>query len=162
MVKARRYMNVDVLMDWVTRHLTLLQSCRTIVQAGLKPAQVEEKLGWLRAFEPQIRRWRELLTVVGAAEHYVRHEGLHQEAVIELEACMPKPATRAAQHMRRQLLEFVGEQGEHAREGERLLGSSEVLESVIGKFKYLAGERGQHGMTGMALSIGAFSSMTTS
>ena len=39
---------------------------------------------------------------------------------------------------------------------ERLLGSSEVLESVIGKFKYLAGERGQHGMTGMVLSIGAF------
>ena len=55
-----------------------------------------------------------------------------------------------------QLLEFVREQGQHAREGERLLGSSEVLESVIGKFKYLAGERGQHGMTGMALSIGAF------
>ena len=54
------------------------------------------------------------------------------------------------------LLEFVEEQGEQAREGERLLGSSEVLESVIGKFKYLAGERGQHGMTGMALSIGAF------
>jgi hypothetical protein len=151
-----RYMNVDVLTDWAMRHLALLQSRKTIVQAGLKPAQVEEKLGWLCAFEPEIRRWGELLTVVGAAEHYVRHEGLHQEAVIELEACMPKPATRAAQHMRRQLLDFVGEQGEQAREGERLLGSSEVLESVIGKFKYLAGERGQHGMTGMALSIGAF------
>lgn len=151
-----RYMNVDVLTDWAMRHLALLQSRKTIVQVGLKPAQVEEKLGWLRAFEPQIGRWGELLTVVGAAEHYVRHEGLHQEAVTELEACMPKPATRAAQQMRRQLLEFVGEQGEQARERERLLGSSEVLESVIGKFKYLAGERGQHGMTGMALSIGAF------
>ena len=91
------------------------------------------------------------MTVVGAVEHYVRHEGLHQEAVTELEACMPKPATRAAQQMRRQLLEFVREQGQQAREGERLLGSSEVLESVIGKFKYLAGERGHHGMTGMVV-----------
>ena len=61
----------------------------------------------------------------------------------------------AAQQLRRQLLEFVREQGQHAGAGERLLGSSEVLESVIGKFKYLAGERGQHGMTGMVLSIGA-------
>jgi hypothetical protein len=35
------------------------------------------------------------------------------------------------------------------------LGSSEVLESIIGKFKCVAGERGQHGLTGMVLSIGA-------
>ena len=46
-------------------------------------------------------------------------------------------------------------QGQQAREGERLLGSSEVLESIIGKFKHVAGERGQHGLTGMVLSIGA-------
>ena len=32
---------------------------------------------------------------------------------------------------------------------------SEVLESIIGKFKNLASERGQHGLTGMALSVGA-------
>jgi hypothetical protein len=151
-----RYMNVDVLTDWAMRHLALLKSRKAIIQAGLKPAQVEEKLGWLRAFEPEIGRWGELLAVVEAAEHYIRHEGLHQDALTELEACMPMPATRTAQQMRRQLLEFVREQGQHAREGERLLGSSEVLESAIGKFKYLAGERGQHGMTGMVLSIGAF------
>lgn len=36
-----------------------------------------------------------------------------------------------------------------------MLGSSEVLESIIGKFKHVAGERGQHGLTGMVLSIGA-------
>jgi len=151
-----RYMNVDVLMDWATRHLALLKSRKAIVQAGLKPAQVEEKLGWLRAFEPQLGRWGDMLAVVEAAEHYVRHEGLHQEAATELEAYLPKPTTRAAQQLRRQLLEFVQEQGRHADVGERLLGSSEVLESVIGKFKYLAGERGHHGMTGMVLSIGSF------
>ena len=37
-----------------------------------------------------------------------------------------------------------------------MLGSRDVLESVMGKFQYLAGERGPHGMTGMVLSIGAF------
>jgi len=61
----------------------------------------------------------------------------------------------AARRLRKQLLEFVAAQGRQAREGERLLGSSEVLESIIGKFKNVAGERGQHGLTGMALSVGA-------
>ena len=95
------------------------------------------------------------LAAVGIAEHYVRHEGIHAKAAEELAAALPKPATPAARRLRKQLLEFVAAQGRQAREGERLLGSSEVLESIIGKFKNVAGERGQHGLTGMALSIGA-------
>jgi hypothetical protein len=73
----------------------------------------------------------------------------------ELAALLPQPTTPAARSLRKRLLEFVEQEGQLAQEGERLLGSSEVLESIIGKFKYLAGERGQHGMTGMVLSIGA-------
>jgi len=150
-----RYMNVDVLVDWARESLLLLDRPKAIRQAGLKTREVEEKLGWLRKFAPQVRRWGEMLSVIGAAEHYVRHEGLHTKAAEELAVLLPKPATPAAQRLRQQLLEFVTVQGQQAREGERLLGSSEVLESLIGKFKHVAGERGQHGLTGMVLSIGA-------
>jgi hypothetical protein len=150
-----RYMNVDVLVDWARESLLLLDRPKAIRQAGLKTREVEEKLGWLRKFAPQVRRWGEMLSVIGAAEHYVRHEGLHTKAAEELAVLLPKPATPAAQRLRQQLLEFVTVQGQQAREGERPLGSSEVLESLIGKFKHVAGERGQHGLTGMVLSIGA-------
>lgn len=150
-----RYMNVDVLTDWAGKHLQLLDSRKAIRAAGLKSSQVEAKLGWLRKFAPQIRRWREMLAVVEATEHYVRHEGIHSEAATELAAILPQATVPAARSLRKQLLEFVKEEAQRAQEGERLLGSSEVLESIIGKFKYLAGERGPHGMTGMALSIGA-------
>jgi hypothetical protein len=63
--------------------------------------------------------------------------------------------TRAARAVRQQLLECVGKQAEKIGKQERLLGSSEIIESIIGRFKRRAGERGQHGMTGMVLSIGA-------
>jgi hypothetical protein len=92
-----RYMNVDVLRDWATRQLALLNSRKAIVQAGLKPAQMQETMGWLRTCEPQIGRWGELLAVVESAEHYFRREGLHLVAATELEACMPQPTTRPAQ-----------------------------------------------------------------
>ena len=132
----------------------LLGSRKAIRAAGLKFSQVEAKLGWLRKFAPQIRRWREMLAVIEATEHYVRHEGVHSEVATELAAILPQATVPAARSLRKQLLQFVKEEGQRAQEGERLLGSSEVLESIIGKFKYLAGERGPHGMTGMALSIG--------
>lgn len=150
-----RYMNADVLVDWAQESLRLLDRPKAIRNAGLKVGQVEEKLGWLRIYAPQARRWQEMLSVVGAGEHYVRHEGVHREAARELAAVLPKPSSPPASRLRKQLLEFVAEEGAQAREGERLLGSSEVLESIIGKFKHLAGERGPHGLTGMLLSIGA-------
>ena len=84
---------------------------------------------------------------IGIAERYVRHEGIHAKAAEELAAAIPKPAARAACRLRKQLLVFVEMQGRQTREGERLLGSSEVLESIIGKFKNVAGERGKHGLT---------------
>ena len=142
-------------MNWATRHLQLLDDRPAIVAAGLKPKQVEAKLGWLRKYSTHIHRWSEMLAVVGAVEHYVRHEGIHARAAVELDATLPKPSSLAAQQLRKQLLEFVREQGAQARDSERLLGSSEVLESLIGKFKYMAGERGLHGLTGMVLAFGA-------
>jgi hypothetical protein len=125
-----RYMNVDVLTDWAEKHLKLLDSRKAIRAAGLKVSQVQAKLGWLRSFASQIRRWREMLTIVEVTEHYVRHEGIHAEAAAELAAILPQPNTPAARKLRKQLLEFVKEEGQYAREGERLLASSEVLESI--------------------------------
>jgi hypothetical protein len=150
-----RYMNVDVLVDWAERSLMLLDSRKAMAAAKLKRARVEAKLAWLRKFAPQLRRWEEMLAVIGITEHYVRHQGIHPKAAEELAAMLPKPATPAAKRLRKQLLEFVQGEAQQAGEGERLLGSSEVLESIIGKFKCMAGERGQHGLTGMVLSIGA-------
>lgn len=150
-----RYMNLDVLVTWAQERLRLLEQPKAIRRAGLKKREVEAKLGWLRKFAPPLRRWGEMLAVIGTVEHYVRHEGVHSKAADELAARLPKAATPAAQRLRKELLAFVAAQGAQAREDERLLGSSEVLESIIGKFKHVAGERGQHGLTGMVLSIGA-------
>lgn len=150
-----RWMNLDVLVGWAQESLLALERPQAMRKAGLNVRQAEEKLGWLRKFVQPVRRWGEMLAVIGEAEHYVRHEGIHAHAAEELAARLPKSAIPAVQRLRKQLLEFIHTQGQQVREGERLLGSSEVLESIIGKFKHVAGEGGRHGLTGMVLSIGA-------
>ncbi len=54
------------------------------------------------------------------------------------------------------LLEFVSQQAMLATNSERLPGSSEMLESIIGTYKRLPGEHDQFGVTSMLLAIGAF------
>lgn len=47
-------------------------------------------------------------------------------------------------------------QGQVCKENERLLGSSEVIESVFGKQKYLERDYAKEGFTSLILGIGAF------
>ena len=112
-------MNVDVLVDWAEKTLRLLDRPKAMRKAGLNVRRVEEKLGWLRKFVPQVRRWGEMLAVIGTTEHYVLHEGIHAKAAEELAAVLPEPATPAACRLRKQLLEFVERRARATERGRR-------------------------------------------
>ena len=63
--------------------------------------------------------------------------------------------------MRTELLQFVAQQEAKLKPGERLVGSTEVLESLFGTFKRLEGDGGTGGFTQLALSLAAAVSPTT-
>jgi hypothetical protein len=54
-----------------------------------------------------------------------------------------------------ELSEFVRMQSQAARPGERLVGSTEVLESVFGKWKTLEHQESRSGITSLVLSLGS-------
>jgi len=59
------------------------------------------------------------------------------------------------------LLDFIAQEAKKAKGNERLLGSSEVIESVFGKYKQLEHDQSKSGFTGYLLSIAASVSTTT-
>ena len=69
--------------------------------------------------------------------------------------------TSRTQRLRATLLEFVVENSAQATPDEKLVGSSEVLESLFGKCKNLEGDQAKSGFTGLLLSIPAMVSKTT-
>ena len=56
---------------------------------------------------------------------------------------------------------FVTAEAAKAKDGERLVGSSEVSESIFGKWKRLEGEQARSGLTGLVLLLGALVSHTS-
>ena len=97
------------------------------------------------------------MQVIETAETLVRREGHHAESEAELrEQLPPVEADSLAERLRSKFLEFMKEQALQVPGTQRLPGSSEVLESIIGKYKTLQGEQGQFGATSMLLAIGAF------
>ncbi len=151
-----RYMNVDTLLAWGLKVLAWLDEPRPTGR-DLDADRIEAKLAWLRDYREPLESWQQAMSVVGVVETLVRREGYHANSAAELRELLPpvEPDSLAARLSER-LSAFVDDQASRAREGERLPGSSEVLESIIGKYKRLQGECGQFGVTGMLLSVGAF------
>jgi hypothetical protein len=158
-----RYMNLDTLVKWGCGVLAYLKRPRIHPQAPIDCAKLKEKLGWLASYRTELGKWSELLSLAATTEDYIRRHGYHRHACRRLSARLAGLATSAAaKRMRAAILDFVGGQSDAARTpSERLLGHSEVLESLIGKYKQLQSTHSKGGMTAMLLSLGAIVSQKT-
>jgi hypothetical protein len=155
-----RFMNLDVLVKWATETLALVDDLSWTEQFDVAPKRVREKLGWLEEFRQDLAAWSACHEVIAGALDFVRCRGLYVGAGVELAAELPI-ASGSAGELRERLIEFVTLESSKARVGERLPGSTEVLESCFGKLKSLEDGQSKSGFTGLVLSMGAMVSRQT-
>lgn len=159
--RKARYMNVGELVAWGGRMVQYLdeESCQ---RQGWDRQRVEQAVGWVRQYRQELEQWRQWVEVGTLTEHFVKTQGLSVDGAQQLQQRLaeagPLPRT---QQLCAELLQFVTEEGAKAKVGERLVGSSEVIESIFGKWKRLEGERPRSGLTGLVLALGAIVSQTT-
>jgi hypothetical protein len=155
-----RYMNVDVLIHWGRDMLAFLDKAEESTM--FEAEQVEEKLGWITRFRQPLKEWEVLLQIVVTTESYIRQRGLYQDIHLELEQRLqPLTRTEQAQRVCTELTAFVAQEAAKARPDERLLGSSEIIESVLGKLKRLEQDQSNSGFTGLLLALCATVATTT-
>lgn len=151
-----RYMNLEELVGWGQKALAYVNSPRPVGGPAVEPEKLAEKLGWLRQYRKALREWQDVMSVVSTTLTYVRREGYHLPASRQL-ARRLKRVTHGAMSGRvaDALVSFVAEQSACVKRGERLIGSSESLESLIGKGKRLERQQSKSGFTKMVLSMAA-------
>ena len=162
-LKAKsRYLNLPPLARWGRETLKFLDHPHDLPGKPVDRQALQKRLGWLQEYREALYHWSVLLAIAETAEHYVRHEGYHATAVEALRQRLAGLSINsAASSMTRATLEFVAVQSSYAKGKERLLGSSEVLESLIGKYKSLQGTHSHGGMTPQVLAFGAIAMTKT-
>jgi hypothetical protein len=151
-----RYLNLPPLVAWARNTLKFLDRPRDLPSKPVDRQALAEKLGWLNEYRDALYHWRVLLAIAVTAEHYVRHEGYHAAAAAQVQQRLDGLAINATAHaMAEAAVAFVAEQSAEAHAAERLIGSSEVLESLIGKYKHLQSTHRLGGMTPQLLAFGA-------
>jgi hypothetical protein len=157
-----RYMNLEAELRWAGNVLEVLRQPPPNVQACVSPERLQEKLGWLKAFEADVAEWAEWHQVADVTVRFVNAQGLKVGVGEELRAELPQPLVHSSSAaLAEELVVFVAEQADRAKPGERFPGSTEVLESCFGRFKQLEKQQARGGFTGLLLGFGAMVAETT-
>lgn len=148
-----RYMNIESLLKWSRRILELLDrdAC-----GGGASERAESRYGWLRDERASIEKWSRWEATVHASVSYVRTRGLSADSQLGLREHLAElPSELFDETLATELGTFVGESSVAAGADECLVGSTEVLESLFGKWKTLERQESQSGITGLVLGLGA-------
>lgn len=151
-----RWMNLQPLIAWSNRILRLLDDpydALTRAEVSFDLPTLEQKMGWLREYADSIAQWTTMMEAVAIVLKYIRNYGYHKQAHAELQALLTDFHDEPARSVVAEVLEFVRLQCE-ACGAQRVLGSTEVLESLIGKGKQLMGPN-KNGYTKTVLAMAA-------
>ena len=127
-------------------------------------AKVVQWYSWLSEFAEALAGWATQHEVTQVALEQVRVEGLFERGEAELEAEWTRldlATNPVSLPLRNRLRAYVGRHGRQLRGGERLIGSTEILESAFGVLKRLSRDQSQSGLTALSVGLGAMLGQTT-
>jgi hypothetical protein len=162
-----RFMNLAAPLRWARWCLRLLDGSlpedkpltdrQQAVLSGIDRQELETKLGWLREYRQAVERWSQWHEVIQVVVRQVRRHGIDRDTVVELRRQLDAlKLSPSGCDVAEAMIGFVEDQAWVARiGGERLIGSTEVLESVFGDWKGLQGQQSESGPTGLMLVLGA-------
>jgi hypothetical protein len=151
-----RWCNLEPLLRWALQ----------VIAYGRRESLSELKFvalfGWLSAFEEPLLEARQMVRMMKAVGGIIKQVGLNDRHVDLCEQRILEIGhTDKARAFGRQILEFLRAQAAQAKPGETLLGSSDVIESVFGKYKALVERSPLKAITSTVLMVAALTSDRT-
>jgi hypothetical protein len=142
-----RFLNLESHLVWANDMLAVLGGAAGTTLAeclGSTEAQskqwLEERLGWLQGYADEVRVWSYFQKVVKVAEEEIKRGGLSRTSWRRISRHLAEEGQPVGREkaFRRQVLSFVLKEGAKVPVRQRYLGSTDVLESLFGKYKDLA------------------------
>lgn len=151
-----RWMNLSALIQWSNKMSVFLSdvpSGLSRASVTLDPQVAEQKISWLRNYEASIARWTTILGAITMILKFIRNHGYHRETPARLRVELASLLDGPAAGVFAEVLKFVEIQSQAAGD-QTLPGSSEVLESLLGRGKQMMGST-KNGYTKSILGMAA-------
>lgn len=160
-----RYMNFDREVRWASRALAILgrvESCQlTERQHQRLPADlVRQRLGWLKEYRDRVSAWMDLIYAGKVICELVRREGYHRCSADHIKQIGEHLEYASSRRLVDEVVQEISSMCQSMAVGETMPGSTEVLESLIGKGKRLLHHSG-NSVTRQILSLATASAEIT-
>lgn len=149
-----RFMNFPEMVKWASKILVMLQTPNDLYELSI----LQQHFSWLLDFEEIINSWRQVIADAMIVEDKLRRNHLTRYSALSIEKAMGYPSkdtTDLAIKFRKDIEKFTTLQSVGVRDNERLLMSTEIIESVMSSLKSFSQQHTQSGFTKMALALPA-------
>jgi hypothetical protein len=152
-----RFMNLESQLAWARKVQAILRDPPPQILEMITPQRLQEKFGWMRAFEDEVIEWSQWQQVADVSVKWISRQGIYPGVARELSRQLShldalKPSGK---QLSREMVQFVRSEQCKTKPNERFPGSTEVLESCFGKFKQLEKQHCRGGFTQLLLGFGA-------
>lgn len=104
--------------------------------ADLGRRQFQEKLGWLLDRQPELQEYDALVSLVQRANKQLKQQGLNHQSHLQFaQDTQQMNLSQPGQAFRAAVIDYIKQQGSPMDETQTLLATSDVLESLFGKYK---------------------------
>jgi len=153
-----RYMNVDSMINWADGMLYILDHPE---EEPSHAKQFNKHLGWLQNYRKEIKRWTMFVSLANKAKELVRKEGMQHNIEDKfMKNIIGIPLDTEGLKFVDDIVEFFHAHSVKLDPDKIYLGSSEIIESLFGKLKFMEGDQTSFGFTSLVLAavanVGSF------
>lgn len=140
------------------RNLMILSKWGMDIVSYLKNNNNDNRLDWILDYEEIIKDYFELSNVICKIEKILKTNGLKKSTFKECESLLQELNTKPGEVLKKELLKYFNETKLLIPKTNKILVSSDIIESAFGKYKNYISSNPMAGVTNLILCISAFTS----
>jgi hypothetical protein len=156
-----RYFNVERLTEWGLRLLKVLKDPLDIwskmvnnSDPSMLSKRIIDKLGWLVDYQSELIRWHQMTVLTRRLETQLKKSGINQQSLNNFQDNKWEFGDSKLSKFYQHICDYVTTQSAHIQEGKTFLATSDVIESLFGKYKRFSASCPFKEMGQMLLTIG--------
>lgn len=126
--RKSRYQNTDIIVGWASRILACIEQI---------PLPALNKLKWIFDYQKEIAHWHQWIIIGQETRNEIRQQGFGEGAEDRLTNKLRSiQMTKTSESLAYNFIDYVAFESSKLSSGEKSLGSTEVIESLFGYYKY--------------------------
>ncbi|MCC5653480.1 hypothetical protein LC609_27540 [Nostoc sp. XA013] len=134
-----RYFNIERLIDWATKILespvdTIVELLPNI-ESSVLHQKLKDKLGWLINYQKSLSIWKLMVKMTRTVETQLKNCGLNEQSSSFLNLQQLSMGTNSLVNFQLKITEYLTIESSQIQPGQTILATSDVIESLFGKYK---------------------------